>query len=403
MNPLVLYRLPIFASVLCITIQGTVNGQTLAGIDVLVKNQFVNLTGRRVGLITNQTGVNAAGESTVTLLADAENVDLVALFSPEHGFAGQLDQSEISDSEDQSTGIKIHSLYGKTRVPTKEMVHGIDTLVFDIQDIGTRFYTYISTMGGAMRAASKYGLRFVVLDRPNPINGVTVSGPVLDAGGESFVGYHTLAVRHGMTTGELAEMFRSEWDIDIELEIIPMQNWNPKLMFDSTGRLWVNPSPNMRCLTQAILYPGVGLLETTNLSVGRGTDTPFEVLGAPWIHPTKFAQALNQKNLPGVVFVPVKFQPDSSKYEGEICGGVNIVITNRDRFDATDCGWLLARTLRVMYEKEWETQSLNRLLVDEVTKNAILATQSVDSIKSGYAKELQEFRQRREAFLLYPR
>ena len=184
-------------------------------------------------------------------------------------------------------------------------------------------------MGGAMRASSKYGLRFVVLDRPNPINGVTVSGPVLDAGGESFVGYHTLAVRHGMTTGELAEMFRSEWDIDIELEIIPMQNWNPKLMFDFTGRLWVNPSPNMRCLTQAILYPGVGLLETTNLSVGRGTDTPFEVLGAPWIHPTKFAQALNQKNLPGVVFVPVKFQPDSSKYEGEICGGVNIVITNQ--------------------------------------------------------------------------
>ena len=378
------------------------SGQTLTGIDVLEESQFEALAGRKIGLITNHTGVNARGESTVSLLSAAENVNLVALFSPEHGFAGLLDQAKINDAQDERTGLKIHSLYGETRVPTSEMLRGLDTLVFDIQDIGTRFYTYISTMGGAMRSASEHGLQFVVLDRPNPINGVSVSGPVLDEGGESFVGYHTLAVRHGMTTGELASMFKAEWKLDLNLSIVKMRHWDRTRMFDSTGQLWINPSPNMRCLTQAVLYPGVGLLETTNLSVGRGTDTPFEILGAPWIDAVAFAAELNQAGLDGVVFIPIKFQPESSKYAGEMCQGVNLSITDRKRFDPTDCGWLLARTLRTMYADAWETKSLNRLLVDEKTKQAILAAESLRSIKNGYESELAEFAARRAQFLLYP-
>lgn len=376
-------------------------GQTLAGIDVLEADDFRSLQGRRVGLITNHTGVNLHGISTVKLLAQAEKVDLVALFSPEHGFAGQLDQAEIGDGQDEQTGLKIYSLYGDTRVPTKEMLKNVDTIVFDIQDIGTRFYTYISTMGGAMRAAAEHGLRFVVLDRPNPINGVTVAGPVLDSGSESFVGYHTIAVRHGMTIGELAGMFRAEWDLDLDLQVIKLQNWDRGKMFAATGRMWINPSPNMRGLTQAILYPGVGLLEVTNLSVGRGTDTPFEVVGAPWIDPLVFSRMLQAARLPGVVFVPIQFVPDASKYVGEKCGGVNLVITDHSRFEPNRCGWLLALTLRSMYPKDWNTKSLNRLLADEVTRNAILEGQSIDSLERGYEAELAEFKRRRAKFLIY--
>ncbi len=271
----------------------------LTGFDVLQRNGFAQLSGRRVGLITNHTGINRHGESIAKLLQESKQVELVALFSPEHGFAGTLDQAKISDARDNATGLKVFSLYGKTRTPTAESLSGIDTLVFDIQDIGTRFYTYISTMGGAMRAAAEHGVRFVVLDRPNPIGGTVVQGPVLDKGSESFVGFHPIAVRHGMTTGELATMFRDELKLDLELTVIRMEGWQRGMMFDETGLLWVNPSPNMRSLTQAILYPGIGLLETTNLSVGRGTDTPFEVVGAPWIDAVTLARELNASDLAG--------------------------------------------------------------------------------------------------------
>ncbi len=276
----------------------------LNGIDVLQRDGFAMLKGHKVGLITNHTGLNRDGVSTVKLLHEAPDVKLVTLFSPEHGFEGKLDVSKIGDQTDQSTGLKVFSLYGETRTPTKESLDGIDTLVFDIQDIGCRFYTYVSTMGNAMKAAGEHKVRFVVLDRVNPVGGVDVQGPILDDGDQSFVGYHTLPVRHGMTAGELAKMFREEMSLDVDLVVVPVEGWTRSNLFDETGLTWTNPSPNMRSLTQAVLYPGVGLLEMTNLSVGRGTDTPFELIGAPWIRERELAAHLNAAGIAGVRLCP---------------------------------------------------------------------------------------------------
>ncbi len=375
--------------------------EVLTGIDVLQRDHFKQLNGQRVGLITNHTGINRKWISTVQLLSEAKNVQLVALFSPEHGFEGKLDVAKINDARDAGTGLKIHSLYGKTRIPTDEMLKGIDTLVFDIQDIGTRFYTYISTMGNVMQAAAKHGIRVVILDRPNPINGIDVQGPVLDAGSESFVGYHRIAVRHGMTTGELARVFNAELKLNLDLKVIKIEGWDRGKFFDATGLPWINPSPNMRCLTQALLYPGIGLLETTNLSVGRGTDTPFEIIGAPYIDGVKLAHNLNTAGLEGIRFVPIRFTPDSSKFKNEQCGGVNFIITNRKRFHPLKTGLELARILRLMYPEEWKTDSLNRLLSHKKTYEAIRAGKSIDIIRTDYKKELEGFCVRRKRYLLY--
>ena len=376
-------------------------GRVLTGIDVLEQDGFRSLEGRRIGLITNHTGVSRRGASTAETLYRAENVELKTLFSPEHGIQGSLDTPTIGDASDPQTGLKIFSLYGETRKPTADSLKDLDTLVFDIQDIGTRFYTYISTMGNAMQAAAEHNLRFVILDRPNTINGVDVAGPVLDDGSQSFVGFHTLPVRHGMTVGELATMFKSELDLDLDLEVIKMKGWQRRDFFDRTGLLWINPSPNMRSLTEAVLYPGIGLLETTNLSVGRGTDTPFEVIGAAWLDGVALAHALNQSQLPGVRFVPIRFAPESSKFAGEVCGGVNIIVTNRSRFRPVRTGLEIARQLRRLYPDDWNTSSLNRLLAHRETLEALLAGKCVDDIEVMYESELDRFRQRRTKFLLY--
>lgn len=381
--------------------QSYLSAQVLAGIDVLIQDDFESLRGQRVALITNQTGIDARGVPTAQRLHASANVDLVALFSPEHGIRGALDQPMIQDEQDRQTGLQVYSLYGENRVPTSEMLTDVDTLVFDIQDIGTRFYTYISTMGGAMKAAATHRKRFVVLDRPNPINGVSVQGPVLDSGSESFVGYHTIAVRHGMTIGELARMFASEMELQLDLDVVEMRGWDRREMFDATGRLWVNPSPNMRSLTQAVLYPGIGLIETTNVSVGRGTDTPFEVIGAPWIDGVILAGHLNRLSLRGVRFVPIQFQPNSSKYADQVCGGVNIIVTHRDVFHPLRTGLSIAVTLHRVYADQWETKSLNRLLASEETLNGILSGRRVDQIQSSYRTQLQTFERRRNQFLLY--
>ena len=373
----------------------------LAGIDVLERAEFRQLRGQRVGLITNQTGRNLSGMSTVEVLHKSPHVDLVALFSPEHGLEGKLELARIADSRDNQSGLKVFSLYGKTRVPTAESLEGIDTLIFDVQDIGTRFYTFVSTMGNCMRAAAEHNVRFVVLDRPNPIGGIAVQGPVLDAGSESFVGFHTLPVRHGMTVGELARMFNSELKLKLNLEVIHVQGWRREDMFDKTGRLWLDPSPNMRSLTQALLYPGIGLLETTNISVGRGTDTPFERIGAPWIDGRQLAAELNRAGLQGVRFLPIEFTPDASKFKEQGCGGVYIQVTSRDDFQPLRLGLQLAVSLRRLYPDDWDTASLNRLLSSETTQAAILAGKSVDDIQAGYRRQLQEFKQRRRRYLLY--
>ncbi|HRX84055.1 MAG TPA: DUF1343 domain-containing protein [Phycisphaerae bacterium] len=252
---------------------------TLTGIDVLARDGFAALDGRKVGLITNHTGVDRHGKTTLALLNEAPNVKLVALFSPEHGLKGVVD-AKVADSSDPLTGLKVYSLYGETRKPTKESLAGVDTLVFDIQDIGARFYTYIATLGLGMEAAAENGLRFVVLDRPNPITGTHVFGPLNDRNGK-FTGYHTIPVVHGMTVGELALMYNRERDIHCDLQVVRMEGWRRAMWLDATNLIWINPSPNMRSLTEATLYPAIGLLESCNVSVGRGTDTPFMAGCAP--------------------------------------------------------------------------------------------------------------------------
>ncbi|MFZ5832686.1 MAG: exo-beta-N-acetylmuramidase NamZ family protein [Planctomycetota bacterium] len=369
--------------------------------DILRREGFRRLEGRRVGLITNQTGIDRRGTITANLLHQAPEVHLVALFSPEHGLAGKLDQSHIGDTRDPATGLPVYSLYGETRRPTAEMLKGIDTLVFDIQDIGTRFYTYISTMGHAMQAAAERGIRFVVLDRPNPIGGVEVAGPLLDEGSRSFVGFHPMPVRHGMTIGELARMFRAELKLDLDLEVVQVENWRRSWYFDETGLPWINPSPNMRSLTEAILYPGIGLLETTNLSVGRGTETPFELFGAPWFDGEKLAAALREADLPGVSFRAITFTPQASVFARQQCSGVGITITDRGEFEPVRTGLEIAHQLRTLYPDTWSAAAYRRLLGNAAVHKALLAGKPVEQIEANYRPALAEFIRRRADYLLY--
>lgn len=371
------------------------------GIDVLRKDHFRSLRGQRVGLVTNQTGRAADGTPTSAILHAADGVRLVALFSPEHGIDGKQDREGIGDARDDRTGLPIHSLYGDKRRPTREQLAEIDTLVFDIQDIGTRFYTYVSTLGECLSAAAEHRKRIVVLDRPNPLGGEVVSGPVLDRGKNSFVGWHPIAIRHGMTLGELAKMFVAERELAVTLEVVQCRNWGRSDRYDATGLTWVNPSPNMRSLTAAMLYPGVGLLETTNVSVGRGTDAPFEFVGAPWIDGRKWADELRAAKLPGVSFVPVDFTPAESKFRGELCQGVRILLVDWRQHDATRLGWELATSLRRLYPQAWKSTGYNRLLGNDRVYNAILSAERPSGVEAIYADELAAFRQRRKVFLLY--
>lgn len=374
----------------------------MLGIDVLKRDGFRQLADRRVGLITNHTGTNRRGERTIDLLHKAENVTLVSLFSPEHGLQGKLDQSQIDDTRDEATGLPTYSLYGKNRRPQIEHLQAVDTMVFDIQDIGTRFYTYLSTMGLAMEVAAENDLRFVVLDRPNPIGGIAVEGPVLDAGSESFVGYHPIPVRHGMTLGELAGLIKQERELDVDLQVIEIEGWRRGDLWDETGLTWINPSPNMRNLTQAVLYPGIGLLETTNLSVGRGTDTPFEILGAPWIDGQQLATELNDAALPGVRFVPIRFTPDASKFSNEQCEGVNIIPVERAAIEPVKLGLEIACALKRLYPKDWDTARFNRLLANQSVYEAIDKGASQQELAALFRPRLEEFLPRRVKSLRYP-
>jgi uncharacterized protein YbbC (DUF1343 family) len=397
-----LIQFRIFVILLLFNLPGIVAAaDVLTGIDVLVKHDFREVDRSRVCLITNNTGVAGDGRSTNRLLHEAPNVHLVRIFSPEHGIAGKLDVPTIGDSTETSTNLRVVSLYGESRRPTPEMLTDIDTLVFDIQDIGTRFYTYVSTMGYAMQVAAELKIRFVVLDRPNPINGIDVAGPVLDAGRQSFVGFHTIPVRHGMTVGELANLFKKELDLDIDLRVIRMQGWQRTDYFDATGLPWIDPSPNMRSLTAAILYPGIGLLETTNVSVGRGTETPFEIIGAPWLDAESFARKLNAKRLPGVLFEPVTFTPNASTFANEICHGARIKITDRDRFEPLKTGFTIANFLVSDYSNAWSIEPYLRLLGNVDTFEALRSGKDVANIMTVYRTDLDAFAARRAAVLMY--
>jgi uncharacterized protein YbbC (DUF1343 family)/CubicO group peptidase (beta-lactamase class C family) len=376
------------------------DAKVLTGIDVLERDGFKQLAGMRIGLVTNQTGRDNVGRSTIDVLHTAPNVKLVALFSPEHGIRGAADE-RVSDSNDEQTGLPIYSLYGETRRPSAEQLKDLDALVFDIQDIGARFYTYISTLGYVMEEAAKAHLPVYVLDRPNPINGLEVEGPVADADKLSFTSYFIIPVRHGMTIGELAKFFNQERNLRCDLHIVQTVGWKRAMWFDETNLVWVNPSPNMRSLTEATLYPGIGLLETTNVSVGRGTDTPFEVVGAPWIDGQRLAFHLNSQKIPGVSFVPVRFTPRSSVFKEEECGGINIVITDRGRFSPVLNGLQIAVALRQLYPTQWKVDDYIRLLVNADTLERLKRGDSPDEIIRSWSGPLDEFRKARARALLY--
>jgi len=374
---------------------------TLNGIDVLERDNFALLKGKRVGLITNHTGRDRRGRSTIDVLFEAPEVKLVALFSPEHGIRGSLDQEKIASSIDEKTRLPINSLYGETRQPTAEMLKGLDVLVYDIQDVGVRYYTYISTLGLALEAAAKQKIKFVVLDRVNPINGIDVEGPIADQDKLSFIAHHRLPVRHGLTVGELAQLFNSERGLGADLEVVRLADWKREAWFDETGLTWINPSPNMRSLTEATLYPGIGLLETTNVSVGRGTDTPFEVVGAPWIDGPKLAAALNSKRLPGVRFVPIQFTPRSSVHEAKECSGVNIIITDRSLFEPVSTGLEIGAQLLALFPKDFAVDRFIRLLVNRETFEAFKKGSEGRALRQVWEDELAQFRAVRRKYLLY--
>lgn len=372
---------------------------TLNGIDVLKRDNFAALHGLAVGLITNHTGRDKNGQSTIDLLHQAPRVKLTALFSPEHGIRGTFDHP-VPDGIDPKTELPIFSLYGKNRKPSPKRLQNLDALVFDIQDIGCRFYTYISTMGLAMEAAADAGLKFIVLDRVNPISGNRVEGPVA-AGKTSFIAHHPIPIRHGMTAGELARLFAAEKQLRLDLQIIPLENWQREVWLDQTSLPWIHPSPNMRSLTAASLYPGIGLLEMTALSVGRGTPTPFEVIGAPYIDNAKLAAELNQSNFPGIQIQPVQYTPNDSVFAQETCQGIRLIITNRKQFQPIDLGISIAKILHRDYPRHFDLAKVNRLLRNPPTIQAIRENQSLATIQASWAAELHSFRQRRAPCLLY--
>ncbi|HEX8473405.1 MAG TPA: exo-beta-N-acetylmuramidase NamZ domain-containing protein [Pyrinomonadaceae bacterium] len=376
------------------------DAEVLTGIDVLARDGFKQLAGMRVGLVTNHTGRDRRGRQTIDVLREASNVRLVALFAPEHGIRGALDE-KVSDAKDEKTGLPIYSLYGETRRPKPEHLKELDALVFDIQDVGTRFYTYISTLGYVMEEAAKVKLPVFVLDRPNPINGIDVDGPVADADKLSFISYYTIPVRHGMTIGELAQFFNEQKKLGCDLRIVKMDNWRRAMWLDATGLIWVNPSPNMRSLAQATLYPGVGLLETTNVSVGRGTDTPFEIVGAPWLDGQRLAPYLNSRELAGVRFVPVRFTPKASVFKGEDCGGINIIVTDRAQFRPLRVGLEIAVALRRFYPTEWKVDDYLRLLANADTLERVRRADAPEDITRAWATRLDEFRRARARALIY--
>jgi uncharacterized protein YbbC (DUF1343 family)/CubicO group peptidase (beta-lactamase class C family) len=376
------------------------DAEVLNGIDVLERDGFKQLAGMRVGLVTNHTGRNRRGRQTIDVLREAANVKLVALFAPEHGIRGTVDDN-VSDTKDEKTGLPIYSLYGESRRPKPEHLKELDAIVFDIQDVGVRFYTYISTLGYVMEEAARARVPVFVLDRPNPIGGMEAQGPVADADKLSFTSYHMIPVMHGMTIGELARLFNEERKIGCDLRVVEMQRWRRAMWFDSTGQTWVNPSPNMRSLNEATLYPGVGLIETTNVSVGRGTDTPFELVGAPWLDGQRLAAYLNERRLAGVRFVPVRFTPKSSVFQGEECGGVNLVITDRAQFRAVQTGIEIAVALRRLYPSDWQVEKILRLLANADTLERLKRGDAPDALALSWQARLEEFRRARARVLIY--
>jgi uncharacterized protein YbbC (DUF1343 family)/CubicO group peptidase (beta-lactamase class C family) len=383
---------------------GDRNGSVLTGIDVLESQGFAPLRGQHIGILTNQTGVDSAGRRTIDVLAHVPGVQLTAIFSPEHGVTGALDTTKIGNSRDAATGIPVYSVYGaadESRRPPQDVLKQLDSVVIDLQDAGVRFYTYETSLGYFLEAAAKAGIRVIVLDRPNPITGAFVQGPMSQPGRENFTSYGPIPVRHGMTLGELAQMCNTEHNLRAKLTVVPMQGWMRGDWFDETGVAWTNPSPNLRSLTEATLYPGVALIEGTNVSVGRGTDTPFELLGAPWIDARELAGYLNHRQIPGIRFVPVAFTPASSNYANQVCRGVNVVLTSREVLDAPELGIELASALSKLYPQQFHMEKMIDILANQAVYDALAHGEDPHRIALDWQDDLANFEKVRERHLIY--
>ena len=389
------------------------NAEVKTGIDVLEADHFAELRASakkddghlRIGLLTNQTGVDAEGRRTIDILAHADGIELKTLFSPEHGIRGAQDTENIGNATDPATGIPVISLYGATdaqRRPSLDTLRGLDAVVIDLQDAGVRFYTYETVVDYFLEAAAKTGTHIVVLDRPNPINGAFVQGPLSDAGDESYVHYMPLPVRHGMTMGELARYFNQQRNLHAPLTVVKMQNWQRGDWYDSTGLTWVNPSPNLRDPEEAEIYPALGLVETTNISVGRGTDTPFEIFGAPWIDGRRLTQYLNKRYFPGVRFVPVDFTSQKPyPYADQVCHGVRILVIDRNVLDAPELGIEVAGALHKLYPQDYKIERIQRLLANRHVLEQLTSGVDPSRIAEDWRDSLQEFEAKRKAALLY--
>ena len=387
------------------------NATVLNGIDVLQASHFDSLkpaaegaAPRKIGILTNQTGIDSAGRRTIDILNSVPGLKVAALFSPEHGALGLLDTTQVGNSTDSATGVPVYSVYGDTdakKRPNVEQLKQLDAVAIDIQDIGVRFWTYEATMGYFLEAAAQAGIEVVVLDRPNPITGSVVSGPIADADKLFFTSYYTMPLRHGMTFGELARFFNGERNLGAKLTVVNMQGWQRGDWFDSTGQMWVNPSPNMRSLNEATLYPGVAMVEGSNVSVGRGTDTPFEVLGAPWIKSQEFASYLNNRHISGVRFVPTSFTPQSAVYANQQCGGVNLFVTNRLALDSTELGLEIAAALHKLYPNDFKLDRIARLIANQQTMDDLNAGVDPRFISAKWNEALETFLPIRDKYLLY--
>ena len=380
------------------------------GIDVLEEAQFAPLAALaqkhggklRIGLLTNQTGLDVHGRRTIDVLAAAPSLQLKVIFSPEHGIQGTLDKEGIKDEKDPTTGLPVISLYGEQRRPSLDTLRSLDAVVIDLQDAGVRFYTYEAVVRYFLEAAGQTGTDVVVLDRPDPVGGEFVQGPLSDSGSESYVNVAPIPVRHGMTLGELAQYFNGEYKLHAPLTVVAMKDWQRGDWFDSTGLVWTNPSPNLRSLRAAILYPAVGLIETTNISVGRGTDTPFEYVGAPWIDGVALARVLNARFLPGVRFVPVEFTPKAPyPYADQVCHGIELIVTDRNVLDSPELGLEIASAIHKVSGEKFQLNKINTLLANKGVLDGLLAGRDPQRIAEDWQQPLNDFNAKRKAYLLY--
>lgn len=405
----------IVLNLIAITLAFSQQSRVKIGAEILIEKHLDLIKGKKIGIVTNHTGILPDGRHIVDVLNEIEDVKVVALFGPEHGIRGEVpDGKSISHGVDTKTGIPVFSLYGEVKKPTTEMLKDIDVLIFDIQDVGARFYTYISTMSYCMEACAEMGKKFIVLDRPNPVRGVYVDGPILEPRFKSFVGLHPIPVAHGMTVGELAKMFNEEaWlenGMKADLTVIKMENYSRKLWFDQTGLPWIKPSPNMMTLKTAIVYTATCFIEGTNVSEGRGTQHPFEWIGAPWIDGSKLANELNSYNLPGVRFEPISFIPTDiekvtvdPKYEGERCSGIYLNVYDREKFEPVKVGVYILYALKKLYPDKfkWRTAGQDRLWGTDKIRLMIDEGKKPEEIIKTWESELKKFLGIRQKYLLY--